>query len=172
MFQVKDTTCRHEKFPSWPATTTAGTTTKSNGMSATAARKSWAEDQTNSYPKEQPPPIVRPYPKRLSNGLYTQQVNTVLLFYSSATANTNKMCYNRAHYCIVNRCVLIERFSPCDRAMIRDNRGGIWRSRILRTFVANIAITYNCVYIISDFYLPHRVSAYNILISFFVLLNE
>jgi hypothetical protein len=49
-------------------------------MSATAARKSWAEEQTNNYPKEeQPPPIVRPYPKRLSNGLYTQQVNTVII---------------------------------------------------------------------------------------------
>lgn len=67
-FQVKDA-CGHEKFPSWPATTG----TKSNGMSATA-RKSWAEQ--TSYPKEQPPPIVRPYPKRLSNGLYTQQVKT------------------------------------------------------------------------------------------------
>ncbi|XP_050522811.1 uncharacterized protein LOC126895228 isoform X2 [Daktulosphaira vitifoliae] len=64
----------HEKFPSWPA----ATGTKSNGMSAVTTRpsKSWAE-QTNN-PKEQPPPIVRPYPKRLSNGLYTQQLKTVM----------------------------------------------------------------------------------------------
>ncbi|XP_022161586.1 uncharacterized protein LOC111027502 isoform X1 [Myzus persicae] len=82
---VKDAACGHEKFPSCPATATA-TTVKSNGMSVTAARKSWAEEQTgssgisssNSYPKEQPPPIVRPYPKRLSNGLYTQQLKTVM----------------------------------------------------------------------------------------------
>ncbi|XP_050057324.1 protein Shroom isoform X5 [Aphis gossypii] len=83
--EVKDVVCGHEKFPSCPAITDAATTVKSNGMSVTATRKSWAEEQqtcsngissSNSYPKEQPPPIVRPYPKRLSNGLYTQQVNT------------------------------------------------------------------------------------------------
>ncbi|KAL5234743.1 hypothetical protein ACI65C_002153 [Semiaphis heraclei] len=80
---VKDAACGHEKLPTCPATTTT-TTAKSNGMSVTAARKSWAEEQTgsinsnNSYPKEQPPPIVRPYPKRLSNGLYTQQLKTVM----------------------------------------------------------------------------------------------
>jgi len=80
--EVKDAVCGHEKFPSCPAITAAATTVKSNGMSVTASRKSWAEEQTvsssNSYPKEQPPPIVRPYPKRLSNGLYTQQLKTVM----------------------------------------------------------------------------------------------
>ncbi|VVC41283.1 Hypothetical protein CINCED_3A001108 [Cinara cedri] len=85
--EVKDASCGHEKFPSWPiapvtatASGTAGTA-KSYGMSATAARKSWADElqQTgNGYPKEQPPPIVRPYPKRLANGLYTQQLKTVM----------------------------------------------------------------------------------------------
>lgn len=61
----------HEKFPSWPGEVAP----RSNVTGGSTRSKSWTE-HTN-YPKEQPPPVSRPYNRRV-NPAFTQQLKTVM----------------------------------------------------------------------------------------------